>query len=102
MTIGNRIKEERAKQGMNQTDFAAIGGVTKKTQADYEKGATSPTAKYLEAIAAAGADVQYILTGQRAAPLHPTSEEEALLMMYRSMSKAQHRVILRACLRRKH
>ena len=70
---------------LNQTDFAAIGGVSKKTQIDYEKNATSPVATYMSAIAAAGADVLYILTGQRSAPVHPTSHDQAILMLYNSL-----------------
>lgn len=50
---------------MNQPDFAALGGKTKKTLIDYEKGKTSPDAKFLNALAAAGIDVLYILTGTR-------------------------------------
>lgn len=59
--------------GFNQPDFAALAGKVKKTLIDYEKGVTSPDAKFLAAIAAAGADVQYILTGIRSgnAAAHP-------------------------------
>ena len=63
MTIEIRLKEERNRMGFNQPDFAALGSKTKKTLIDYEKGKTSPDAVFLAAISAAGADVQYILTG---------------------------------------
>jgi len=44
----------------------------------------------LAAFAAAGADVLYILTGQRSPPIHPTSHDQAVLMMYHSLnSEAQ-------------
>jgi len=43
----------------------------------------------MSAIAAAGADVQYILTGVRSMPIHPTSPEEAILMLYRGMTPSQ-------------
>lgn len=61
--VGLRVKEERERLGYNQTDFAAIGGMGRKTQFDYESGARAPDGSYLIGIATAGADVQYILTG---------------------------------------
>ena len=66
MTIKDRLKEERGRLGFNQPDFAALAGRTKKTMIDYEKGTTCPDANFLAAIAAVGADVQYIVTGKRA------------------------------------
>lgn len=57
--------------GLSQTAFAEIAekkgvaGATRQSQANYEKGKQAPNAAYLAAIAAAGADVQYILTGTR-------------------------------------
>jgi len=65
VTIGRRLKDEREKLGFNQTDFAAIGGVGRKSQFNYEEGERNPDAVYLAAIAAAGADIQYIVTGER-------------------------------------
>jgi transcriptional regulator with XRE-family HTH domain len=61
--VGLRIKEERERLHYNQTDFAAIGGMSRKTQFDYESGARAPDGSYLMGIATAGADVQYIITG---------------------------------------
>lgn len=65
MTIENRLKEERKRLGFNQAEFSGLAGRTKKTMIDYEKGISSPDARFLSAIASAGADVQYILTGVR-------------------------------------
>lgn len=85
VTIENRLKEERLRLGFNQPNFAGLAGRTKKTMIDYEKGISSPDAKFLAAIAAVGADVQYILTGIRTTPaqtdLNP--REIALLDNYR-------------------
>jgi len=91
VTSAVRLKEERNRLRYNQTDFAAIGGVSKKTQIDYEKGTTSPTGVYLSAIAAIGADVNYILTGQRVAntdSVLPRSEGEAIAMLYAQLDDA--------------
>lgn len=60
-TIGERIREERERKGLNQTDFGRIGGVTKKTQGNYEANIRAPAASYLAAIAEEGVDVLYIL-----------------------------------------
>lgn len=64
--IGDRLREERERLGFNQTDFAEIGGAGRKTQYNYESGERVPDGEYLAEIATAGADVTYILTGQRA------------------------------------
>ena len=65
--IGARLKEERVRLGKNQEDFAAFAQTTKRSQYEYERGGASPGATYLASIAAAGADVQYIVTGVRSA-----------------------------------
>lgn len=65
-TIGQRIREERKRLGYNQEDFASLAGVGRRTQVNYESSQRVPDLSYLEAIVAAGADSQYILTGERA------------------------------------
>ena len=50
---------------MVQPEFADIAGVGKQSQINYESGKRQPDAAYLAAISAAGADVGYILTGER-------------------------------------
>ena len=65
LNFGTRLAEERKRIGLNQTDFGAIGGVTKTSQVNYESGARSPNVDYWQAIAKTGADVNYILTGVR-------------------------------------
>ena len=63
--FNERLKEERKRLGLNQTDFAALANVGQIAQVNYENGKRNPDSKYLQAIADAGADVQYILTGTR-------------------------------------
>lgn len=62
-TPWQRLKLERERLGLSQSAFAEIGGVQKRSQINYEQGSRKPDTKYLEGIAAAGADVAYILTG---------------------------------------
>lgn len=71
ISIGERLREIRESMGLSQSDFAAIAeragvaGATRQSQANYEKGKQAPNAAYLAAIAAAGADIGYVLTGAR-------------------------------------
>lgn len=63
VSIGQRLAEVRKQKGLNQAAFAAIGGVSVKTQVLYEKSERVPDANYLAAVAVAGVDVGYVLTG---------------------------------------
>lgn len=63
--IGVRLRSERTRLGFNQSDFGALGGVQKLAQIKYEKGDRFPNADYLQAVANAGADIQYIVTGKK-------------------------------------
>lgn len=72
LNIGERLREERVRLGYNQADFAAIAGVAKTSQFNYEKGERSPDAAYLAAVAEKGVDVLYVVTGIR----QPASADE--------------------------
>lgn len=63
--IFSRLKEERERLGLTQPGLAELAGAAKRTVIDWEKGVSSPTAVQLAAIAAGGADVLYVVTGQR-------------------------------------
>lgn len=66
-SVGARLREERTRLNLSQTAFADVAGVTKTTQGNYETNKRSPDAEYLAAIARSGVDVQYVVTGERAA-----------------------------------
>ena len=91
MNISDRLREERERLGLNQVEFGSIGGVKKLAQINYEKGERHPDSAYRGAIAAAGADVLYILTGQRSQPVPPAQElprqEQEWLALYRNSSE---------------
>ncbi|EBQ9987690.1 XRE family transcriptional regulator [Salmonella enterica subsp. enterica serovar Oranienburg] len=74
-TIGERLKEERTRLGMNQTDFAMAGGVQKHAQIRYEKGERSPDGNYFEAVSKIGVDVLYVLTGRKEPNINVITEE---------------------------
>ncbi|MFJ2988641.1 helix-turn-helix domain-containing protein [Collimonas sp. NPDC087041] len=71
---------------MNQDDFAAVGGLKRRAQTLYEQNERSPDAAYLRALAAIGVDVQYVLTGEQAAPTL-TQFEKDLLAGYRNLDQ---------------
>lgn len=87
--ICDRLAEERRRLGLNKGEIAKIGNVANSTYGYYEDGSRSPDGEFFAAIAAAGADVLYILTGQRiggaeaAAPMlngKPLTREEACFL----------------------
>ena len=82
--LEDRLREERKRLGYTQTAFGAIGEITQNTQMLYEKGRRAPDALYLQAIHRAGADVLYILTGERNAATPATGQEARVLALYRS------------------
>lgn len=75
MSAGERLQEERKRLGLNQTDFGSVGGVSRRTQMNYEANGSSPDIKYWESISRIGADIQYILTG-----LHSVNSERIRIL----------------------
>lgn len=82
--FNKRLRTERKRLGLNQDKFAVLGGVTKDTQLNYENASRKPDSDYLAAIAAAGVDVLYLLTGEYASAVLPDDEKE-MLAGYRSL-----------------
>lgn len=96
--IGARLKEERRRLKMSQEVFAGFGGVARNAQSNYEKGSRLPDAGYLAAVAAEGADVQYILTGKRmnTVTVQALSQDESLLLdTYRNLNERQKEAVCR-------
>lgn len=60
-TFGNRLRSERKRLGLNQQNFATIGGVGANAQHHYELGARLPRVDYLMRLGAAGVDIPYLL-----------------------------------------
>lgn len=60
-----RLKEARESLGLSQQALSERLDVSLRSQQNYEAGIRQPDAAYLAALAAIGADVTYILTGQR-------------------------------------
>lgn len=66
-SIGSRLREERINLKMTQQHFGAVGGVNTDAQYKYERGMRIPKADYLANIHSLGADIHYIVTGNRIA-----------------------------------
>lgn len=64
MLVAERLRQERARLDLSQSDLASAGGVSLRTQAAWEKGDQSPNADYLVAVSGLGVDVQFVLTGR--------------------------------------
>ncbi|HCD9834319.1 TPA: XRE family transcriptional regulator [Pseudomonas aeruginosa] len=85
--IGERLREERDRLGMNQTDFGVAAGVSRGTQKAYELESSSPDIRYLSALQGMDVDVHYILTGSRISqdPAGLSPEEAQVLEQFRSL-----------------
>ena len=99
VAVGERLREERTRLGLNQEAFAQLGGITRNTQGSYEKGERNADSVYLSAVAKAGVDVLYVLTGGRLlrAVEGLDEAEERLIQQFRTLSdydqKAVHRIV---------
>lgn len=91
-TIGQRLAEERKRLGYNQKEFGVVGDAGLRTVADWERNKTSPPASFLAAIAEIGADVNYIITGERTEKIL-APRETALIDNYRNSSDKDKKVI---------
>lgn len=96
--IGVRLRQLRAQAGLTQDQLAEKLGVSKRTQGNYESGASDPPASYLSMAASQlGFDVGYIVNGVHATlPNESLSEVEDLLVrQYRSITAGDQEAIRR-------
>lgn len=85
--IGARLQAERKRLGLTQDELAFIVGVSKRTLASYEAGTREAGAALLNHAVAAGVDVLFVVTGEKAPPVGEfTAAEVKLLERYRQMS----------------
>ena len=84
MEISLRLQEERKRLGMTQEGIAEKLAATKRSVINWEGGAALPGAEVLARYAATGADVLYVLTGERNLSMPALdSAEQVLLDSYR-------------------
>ena len=96
------LEEERKRLGLSQAEAGHVCGVSREMWGKYERDQATPGADVLEAFAAAGADVNYILSGritetqheephqvrQDVLPYGLSADEAALLAAYREIDPA--------------
>jgi len=66
--IGSRLREERGRLELSQMALAKKLGVSRATQVNYESEKRVPGGDYLLAFGKLGADIGYILCGERTTP----------------------------------
>lgn len=83
--IGERLKEERLRIGLSQTEFAKIIGKTKQAIVNYESGNRSICANDLSFLASKlNIDVFYVLIGERNIQSTLSSDEISMINTYRN------------------
>lgn len=93
--MGERLRSERKRLGLSQTEMATIAGGSLRAQQTYEAGKRTPTAEYLAALVGAGVNVAFILTGNREDAREPAdSLEAALLCAFRALSSTAKAAIV--------
>lgn len=64
MDFSSRLAEQRKTRQLSQVDAASLCGVSREMWGRYERGRAKPGSDVLDALARAGWDVSYILTGK--------------------------------------
>lgn len=86
--ISERLREERLRLDLKQTDILRQIDVAISTFSNYETGKRSPDLEFIMKLGALGYDVAYIVTGERhenGAVVLPPDEQE-WLNLYRKMA----------------
>lgn len=91
-----RLAEERSRVQPHQGRFAEKIGISQGKQSLYEKGKRELRADYLEEVAGAGLDVQYIVTGERSATKLPPDANELLTLYLRLDNRLRDMVLQQA------
>jgi len=74
-----RLKDERIRLGLKQAEAGDLCGVTREAWGKYERMQSVPGGDVLVSFAAAGADVNYILTGKRAtSTVEPSQPQDGI------------------------
>lgn len=91
---GDRIRQERLRLNLSQSEFAAL--FNKKTMAAfrYEKGERVMGQDDLEALHEAGVDVWFLLTGEHGHPDLLSAEAKELLKLWDGVDISQRETLL--------
>ncbi|AZN35514.1 helix-turn-helix domain-containing protein [Iodobacter ciconiae] len=83
LDISTRFKEERKRLGLSQKDAAKALGVSISSLGTYERNQVTPLVWVLLPLYQLGADIQYIVTGERSSARLPDTEQQ-LISAFRS------------------
>lgn len=87
--VGARLREERERFGLSQTEFAKLAGHSRSGQAGYERGDNMPGGLYLSILSKHGIDILYVLTGRRTPDIGDVSTDELeFIKLYRAAPPA--------------
>ncbi len=91
--FGNRLKEERERLKLNQTEFGKVCNVRQQAQLKYEKGERQPKSDYLQKASEIGVDINYLFTGQRTT--NSLSDDEIIILKkYRDSDESTKNKVL--------
>lgn len=94
MNVHSRLEEERRRIRLDRDQMASAGGVALRTYANYVAGGRAPDSNFLAGVAAAGADVLYILTGQRCPQAEANSAEPEVVEAWSKLTAHQQGLVL--------
>lgn len=84
MSKSERLRSERERLGLTQDALSVALGHSRKTQTLYETGKRSPDWEYLDSFGQLGADLLFILTGERSTSPAPLPSADDLPPRLRS------------------
>lgn len=64
--IGARLRAERERLRLSRAQLADLGRINRTTELRYEADEYAPSLEFLEAIESAGADANYVISGESA------------------------------------
>ena len=95
--VGTRLRAERDRLRLSQSELARIGGVSRNSQTAYETGKTPFTSEYLSLVTEAGMDPLFIITGSRSATVLTDSQASILSAFDAAPPMGQNALLYLAC-----
>lgn len=91
---GDRIRIERSRLGLSQSEFASLIDKQKMAVFRYEKGERVMGQDDLEALNKAGVDVYYLITGERNQPNLLSDDAKEMLKLWDSVEPSQRDTLM--------